>query len=348
MRFGFGGSERLEVINRFHGAQVWIMAEDAAGAERALFTGDPDSLTAMYYAGTSHFITTSAGAEVNRNGAVTSTLQIGENLTLYGDAASGLLRIHGEQTGVIYDLDIAVGSARATLGGTIDAVEVNTDWDIRAGNSLIIRNAGNIDTATFSHDGTDFNTAFANTADWNLTSLTSLNLNDAFLHFSDVTGKKLDFFSGYEIGIESSTLWYRSNLFHRFYSNNAPDGGVSSVLTIRGDGPLAYEFTPKDMDTTAAQVAIDLSYTVNKITSGDDTGLRIDKTDTASAGTSRLIDAQVGGVTQFWVGDNGQTALRNYVFNTDQTVGAGQDQYALVYNDGTGEIELTDLGWHND
>lgn len=34
----------------------------------------------------------------------------------------------------------------------------------------------------------------------------------------------------------------------------------------------------------------------------------------------------------------------NYSFNTDQTVGAGQDGYVLTYNNGTGEIELTDNG----
>ena len=36
-----------------------------------------------------------------------------------------------------------------------------------------------------------------------------------------------------------------------------------------------------------------------------------------------------------------QTTFRNYVFNSDQTVGSGQDGYALIYNDGSGEIELT-------
>jgi hypothetical protein len=47
---------------------------------------------------------------------------------------------------------------------------------------------------------------------------------------------------------------------------------------------------------------------------------------------------------QILIGDaNGsytQLKSRNYAFNIDQTVGAGQDGYALKYNNGTGEIEL--------
>jgi hypothetical protein len=35
-----------------------------------------------------------------------------------------------------------------------------------------------------------------------------------------------------------------------------------------------------------------------------------------------------------------QTTLRNFVFNIDQTVGSGQDDYVLTYDDGTGEIGL--------
>jgi hypothetical protein len=93
-------------------------------------------------------------------------------------------------------------------------------------------------------------------------------------------------------------------------------------------------------DATGNETAMSLAYTVNKATSGDDTGFLINKTDTLSQGVSRLIDVQVGGVTQFNVQDDGVTNLGNFSFDTDQTVGVGQDNYVLTYDDGTGLISL--------
>jgi hypothetical protein len=57
---------------------------------------------------------------------------------------------------------------------------------------------------------------------------------------------------------------------------------------------------------TTNEAAFSLNYTTNKLTSGNDTGLLINQTDTASPGTSLLIDAQVGGTSKFNV-DNGGT-----------------------------------------
>ncbi len=56
---------------------------------------------------------------------------------------------------------------------------------------------------------------------------------------------------------------------------------------------------------TGNEVAYQLNYTTNKLTSGNDTGLLINMTDTASPGTSYLIDAQVGGVSKFSVRNDG-------------------------------------------
>jgi hypothetical protein len=51
--------------------------------------------------------------------------------------------------------------------------------------------------------------------------------------------------------------------------------------------------------STGNEIAFDLGYTVNKATSGNDTGLRINVTDTASPGTSLFAEFVVGGVTKF-------------------------------------------------
>lgn len=56
---------------------------------------------------------------------------------------------------------------------------------------------------------------------------------------------------------------------------------------------------------TGNEIALELDYTVNKASSGNDTGLLINMTDTASPGTSLLIDAQVGGVSKFNVDNAG-------------------------------------------
>jgi hypothetical protein len=93
-------------------------------------------------------------------------------------------------------------------------------------------------------------------------------------------------------------------------------------------------------DATGNETAMSLAYTVNKATSGDDTGFLINKTDTLSQGVSRLLDVQVGGVTQFNVQDDGVTNLGNFSFDTDQAVGVGQDNYVLTYDDALGTIQL--------
>jgi uncharacterized protein YqgQ len=56
---------------------------------------------------------------------------------------------------------------------------------------------------------------------------------------------------------------------------------------------------------TGNEVALTLNYTTNKATSGNDTGLKLNLTDTASPGTSLLIDAQTGGTSMFQVSSTG-------------------------------------------
>lgn len=48
---------------------------------------------------------------------------------------------------------------------------------------------------------------------------------------------------------------------------------------------------------TGNEVAVDIQYITNKATSGNDTGLLVNQTDTASPGTSLLADFQVGGTS---------------------------------------------------
>lgn len=56
---------------------------------------------------------------------------------------------------------------------------------------------------------------------------------------------------------------------------------------------------------TSSEIAFQFDYTVNKATSGNDTGLRINKTDTASPGNSFLLDLQTGGSRKASFDDTG-------------------------------------------
>ena len=56
---------------------------------------------------------------------------------------------------------------------------------------------------------------------------------------------------------------------------------------------------------TGNEIAYELDYTTNKLTSGNDTGLLISMTDTVSPGTSFLLNLQVGGASKFSVDNAG-------------------------------------------
>jgi hypothetical protein len=57
---------------------------------------------------------------------------------------------------------------------------------------------------------------------------------------------------------------------------------------------------------TGNEVAYELDYTTNKATSGNDTGLLINMTDTASPGTSLPLEIKVGGTSKFSVDNTGK------------------------------------------
>jgi len=57
---------------------------------------------------------------------------------------------------------------------------------------------------------------------------------------------------------------------------------------------------------TGNEIAYDLQYTTNKATSGNDTGLLVNLTDTASPGTSLLMDLQTGGTSNFQLRPGGE------------------------------------------
>ena len=108
------------------------------------------------------------------------------------------------------------------------------------------------------------------------------------------------------------------------YNNNGVFGGVSELTYNDSTGLLSYQ--PTLDEATGNEIALNLSYTVNKATSGNDTGLLINQTDTASPGTSYLLDLQVGGTSQFNVANDGDVTIPN----GDLTVSADTDAITVL------------------
>ena len=91
-----------------------------------------------------------------------------------------------------------------------------------------------------------------------------------------------------------------------------------------GDSEISF-FTTLD-GASVDETALRISYNVNKLGVGADRGLVINQIDTASPGTSYLIDAQVGGTSKFSC-DNTGNCVSSVRFNS-----------ADIYSSGTGRF----------
>lgn len=78
---------------------------------------------------------------------------------------------------------------------------------------------------------------------------------------------------------------------------------VTGKLDIDGDGKQII--TAILNDATGDEAGIKINYTTNKATSGNDTGLEVNQTDTASPGTSKLLDLKVGGSSKIDIDNKG-------------------------------------------
>ncbi len=92
------------------------------------------------------------------------------------------------------------------------------------------------------------------------------------------------------------------------------DNGAKGIkdcthVAVDADGKEVHTGTLDD--ATGNEVALQLDYTTNKATSGDDTGLVINKTDILSPGTSKLLEFMLGGVSQAYFTDIGSLSLLN-------------------------------------
>lgn len=126
-------------------------------------------------------------------------------------------------------------------------------------------------------------------------------------------------------------------------NSNAGSGG--DLFAIKAQGQVTSSVTLDD--ATGNEVAHTINYTTNKATSGNDTGLVINQTDTASPGTSLLFDTQVGGTSQAYIDNTGSIYQLEKAAASADVAGYGQlwvktatpNQLWFTRDDGT-EIQL--------
>ena len=100
--------------------------------------------------------------------------------------------------------------------------------------------------------------------------------------------------------------------------------GAAGYLKLYANGQSKFEIDSDGRvltnnlnlnDATGNEAAFTLNYTTNKATSGDDTGLVVNQTDTASPGSSYLQQWQKGGAVQALMSNDGGFRARNLQVN---------------------------------
>lgn len=196
------------------------------------------------------------------------------------------------------------------LGGTLDAQsnDITTVANLTMDGSLTIQDSTNADAVVMSHDGTDFNFVFTNTAEAAFSGATRMEIrggmdlwirDGGFLRVSDsLDGDYMTFSHNGTNGI-----WSHVNTGWIIWQNLTEGVQIDDGSKFRQLGPTSTGY-------------VDHSH---------------DDTDFNTAFTS-TTDWNITGLTALKAG--------NYHFNVDQTVGAGQDNYVLTYDNATGEIGL--------
>lgn len=105
------------------------------------------------------------------------------------------------------------------------------------------------------------------------------------------------------------------------YVKKTGDTMTGPLVATTGTSAPAIDGTVTLGAATGDEVAYELNYTTNKA-AGNDTGLLISMTDTASPGTSYPLDIKVGGSSKFFVTESGtMTALGRLIAGTTVNTG---------------------------
>lgn len=135
------------------------------------------------------------------------------------------------EAGTDVRIDVSAGGTVTATSGADNRIAVFTSatniegdatltWDATTA-TMTLFNTGNTDSAAFQHDGTDFNTTFANTTDWNLSGLTTFRVTGNIDATGNVEGSSLDI-------VNTNTFQITNGAETTFDVNGA------SALNIRG------------------------------------------------------------------------------------------------------------------
>lgn len=140
-----------------------------------------------------------------------------------------------------------------------------------------------------------------------------------------------------KLGINTQTpaatwhpLWHGANSANIQIVERKGRMSTSASNTLIGEGIKSQEALPTNRNTTETVVTErEISYTDTTLTNED------------VSITQRLIADGV--LSNFDIATKNYRQLGNYKFNTDQTVGAGQDDYLMTWNNSSGEFEAQAL-----
>ena len=132
------------------------------------------------------FTATETVFSVSRTGTSVDRIDIPQLVRISDSAATDWAEFSHDGTN--FDIDFT-GTTSVILTGQSDFSLIGGDSKLWGGGTFMIYDTSNSDKAEFSHDGTDFNTAFTTTADWNITGLTGGTLD---LDGSLTVGEKIN------------------------------------------------------------------------------------------------------------------------------------------------------------
>lgn len=140
---------------------------------------------------------------------------------------------------------------------------------------------------------------------------------------------------------ETLTIQGTSNATKGTINLNTSGGSLVCGTTAVGTSPIILNNLLNV--ATGNEVAYTLNYTTNKATSGNDTGLEINMTDTASPGTSYGINYTVGGVSKFSIDNTGNTKALRVEADTIRSSGIAYGLILDNYNHSTAGLTNVSL-----
>jgi len=252
-------------------------------------------------------VATAAGVFAYESGATVRTslgLAIGVNVqafnanTAIGPGSStnrAIARYSGTGGTLLLDSSVTISDGTGNMAGV--------------GTILAANGTGLLPTYSFNGDpDTGMFTSFTNTIDFACGGVNRVEIQ--------VNGDLLMLTAGAKINAQCGTLstlgyCFRNDVDTGFFS---PGANMLAVV-CGGVEQMRYNVTGNHIMTSLLnegagnETAFAINYEVDKATSGNDAGLVINKTDTASPGTSLLLDLQVGGSPQFSIDDTGAVTV---------------------------------------